>query len=685
MNKSSLFAFSLLIICARAALQFKKPADSAYTGENYLDQDAIPLDGNKNEGDNAICYSESMIGLVDGESEQVGEYTFPAKYLSTMVANSVFGGNSALFTGVKQVDEKMDQVKARLLNAVKTSTIAASKQYHDKINEAAKMIYYTMAADIPQWDSILEPFKQQITEAIAAHKTLYDGYAKFNPSADNSKGSLVAQSTNPNKGQAVAIDLNSPEFLLDRRSVDIQASSEKINSIFNANLKALTSADQEYTRKILDFKRKINTGLAIVALRITNNVESANIFTKAYNGITSSYAAKQATVHGYQYGRSFVGVFGRVSYDKTTGANKEVSYKNVYRLKSYHQTKFRDLYRSFPEASPVDSRVASRDPNMNKLTEFSFTATEGQIVMVADSTLIDNFSYSFLGFLLNLGLHKLYSNDKWDPETDTDLLAALSEYINKMGSPNTLKRAFYLLTSNPAFEKVEEFKAASGVASCSLDAFYPAIGGFWYRSKNKVMNAGENTCLLKISKQKHFFVTPTNSEDTSTDPLIPKFNPKIISKMFAFALKKVQTAMKEKVGGAEIPSSFLTYKQVISWRNQIVLANEKKPLGDAAAATRITKMIEAKSFTPVAGDLTIFVNILVKDAPEANSLVCTKISDEQGKAIPSLLKTFFEKTTNLEILEQDPEEEVTEEQRDAIQKDQLNEEQDFVNQNERLI
>lgn len=623
----------MMIICAQSALQFKKPADSAYTGENYPSPKYAPLDNLPNEGDNAICYSESGIGMVDGESEQVGEFSFPAKYLSNMVAQGIFTSNQGLFTGINQDKEKIDDVKKSLLNAFRLGATTTMKTYRDILVAAARLHFYTLGTRVPNFPDILGKLQNELNSLLAAHQKMFDGFAAFKPSSGPATG------------------VNSPEMLLDNRRNDIVKSEEAMKKSANDGIKAIAAADEDYYTQIADFKRKANTGLAMVAMRVTNNVEATGLGTKALNvfGYGKGYHTQLATLHGYQYGRSFVALFRRKKLDTIKdAATKKESYKYAYRMKGYHQHNFRDLYRVFPEVSVIP------DPNLDKITQFSFDASEGDVVLVADATLVDNFSYTFIEYLMNLGISKMTADKAWNPEQDADLNEALEQFVNKMGAKNTLKRTYYLLTENPNFKAVTEYTGSAGVSACPLEAFYPAVPGMASRFFNAVKGVFSNGCLRKLSEAKFTVTVDQEVIDSDSDLVVQNFDPKKISHMFAYAVKKVQQCQKVKVGNAELPQSFLTYKQVISWRNQLALAkkDKTKPIYSMDDST-FEQMIKDGKFTTADGDLSLFVNILVKNAPSSNSITCTQISDAKQANFQKLLDDFFKKTTNLEIIPED--------------------------------
>lgn len=671
-------ASSLLIICANAALQFKKPQNANYRGENYLSGIPNPLNDVPTEGDNAFCISETIIGMVDGESSQVGDMEIPAKYISSFVAEEVFLNNKAQHQKTGN-DEKADVITKELMESTKAGMIKGVNMYKTKLLAGAKQVFQTLASNIPDWNTIFSQYKADYEALSAQHTAMFSDFkankAPVNP-GNNDGTAVAATDKNVPVGQ-----ISEPDAVLEFRRRPIADSLAKLNELMQNHYKLITTTSNDYADQILNFKKKINSGVAVVAARIIQNKADAGAVSKHFNtfknaiklGSGSDYIPKEASIQGLQYGRSFVALFKRDTVDTITNPDKSKSLKFAYRMASYSQYKFKDLHRVFPEVSRF------KDPELKSFTKFDFDAAEGDILLVADSTLVDNFPYPILEMLLNLGLNKIMANPAWEPEGDKDLISVLNEFVQKLSHKDTIKYLFYKVSENKNFKNAKDYVVkGNGLLDCDIGHFFHAFEGKGSMIWRKMTFS--KTCVNGLTRTRYAMLSKNLVVDSDVDELVAAYNPTIISKMFGVATKYIQNVMTNPPAGLTKPATFLSYKKIIGWRDEVLVnkKNKEAPIFTKTEAD-FEKELTSGDFAPVQGDMSIFVNILIKDLPKDNKLVCTEIADKGAAKLSGMVTTFFQKSTNLSV------EDGIEEDMQVGEVDQLREEYLEENNDHRLV
>lgn len=361
-------------------------------------------------------------------------------------------------------------------------------------------------------------------------------------------------------------------------------------------------------------------------------------------------------------------VFGRRDHEKgDTKAKKP--FKFIYKTKFYKQHHIRDVYRVYPDLG------ISKDSQVKNLQDFETQVSKSDIVLVADSTLVDNFSYSFIELLLNFGLKQLSTKPNWNPAEDPDLQALVLDYARKMSNLNTVKAAFYMATGNPNFKSVAEDTSGKDLTKCELSHFFPALGAnVMEKDKNvfakgfdAVVNAGkvainyfQKNCLRDIARARYFFESPVAAGAAGDDDIIKAFSAQKIGDMYLTATKLIQKLFANGIGEvtAEQFKAYLTYAKVIEWRTKMsvqlkqkdALKKAKKPLLSEMPLTQFDEMVAAGKVAPINGDVSLFANILQEGVPDLSDVSCTPITGKIDTDLPQELQDFYAKTLNSEEL-----------------------------------
>jgi len=299
------------------------------------------------------------------------------------------------------------------------------------------------------------------------------------------------------------------------------------------------------------------------------------------------------------------------------------------------------LIKAFPDLD--DSKDAKNRKNGIKISQ---QISETDIVLISDSSLIENISLAFLTVLLNFGLSKIAKNQKWDVKNDSQLNELMEDYVLKMSNENTIRYTFHKTTGNPKITTPADKDAVTTFTSkdlkdahkmnlltgCPLKSYFPTFRNFG----DKINFFSTQTSCLEDFTKLRFFSQGAVSPDfrvANVDAVTNHFQPKIIAEMFGEALQKVQNCLTTKIHSSKTPvKNFLSYQNVRKWRDRVSIEEierKRDPHMDAShhlinwSRERFqelldTKELDQKVITPVEGDASIFVNILVgsNDGPD---------------------------------------------------------------------
>lgn len=628
-----------MIIFAQCALKFKDA--QYYAGENYPSQENNELDFN--DSDNIMCCSESLIGFIDGYSPRLENLEINAKYLSNHVAQNIFTRYNAFFEGT----EDLKQTKHTLEGVITQGALNGVQNYLEKIKTSSFNIYKSCVDNIPYWDDILNQSMNPIIEDGQTLKNTYENFRNFKESADS---------------------VTMENFVPSLKEAEASIYQKLIN--FSETVKWY---NEEYLNQIKEYHQKINSSVSISVVHIVNNLDQyKNGFNAMMggignfvNGITvDTYSAKTATIEGFQYGRSFVAIYRRVKY---TEQKKD---KYFYQLQGFSIFKTDYQIFSFSDLASV------QDPELKKRIKFSFAAKETDLVLMSDSTLIDNIAISFVTVLLNLAIFKQSQDPNWYPDNDDTLNQALHNYVSKMSNPLNMKYVFGKMTENPAFAKQKEaplldvstLENMQKLLACSMNNYFPTLRTNGEKFKSWVKYMGKNPCLDKITK-KFFGITGSASPDFRKvkDAVQDGFSAQAISRTLGISVQRIQNCRwKPLVEGLEPVENFMSFDAIRQWRSVAKMqkdwalkegknVSEYEDFLSNWTVETFDQQLQQKAFAPIAGDMSIFVNMLIGDEAGKStkgSVYCNEKSDPEGQYMQWMVEEFYSKGMKKPIVDQ---------------------------------
>lgn len=606
-------------------LRFKKSGEEKYAGINVAGDNVVRI-GNDKEPDNILCHSEKFIGIVDGESPVADKVALSPLFFAYLVANSAFMNKpDGLLEGKVVAVEDLAKVKTAFQKAFEAGLKEGKKRYNDALERIADPYYHALAKEVPKWQDILNELDATAKKEGSTLVAQFDKYAK------------LTTPINPT--------IHEGYRLLENRRNDVDRSVERFNAEVLDTFKAkISQAKDQYLNKITLFKRKMNSGVAVVAARLSNFEERS----------LKSLGAKQAktVLHGSQIGRSWVAVLGLHEFTKT---GDKAKYFN-YRLKKYQQHYSWDLTRVYPEVSQVPKRG-----NQDNVKHFEFPVEKGDIVILTDSTLVDNFSYLFIEHLINLAAFKLFQDPKWSPEGSQDVKAAVESYFHRMNQPQAIKHALFKVTGNSNFKAftdnvVEDSKEElhTDFQKCGLFSFFPALANLGQKTKSLF---GTTNCVRNVGRKSYFY----SAELKASGDYAKNFDPVRVSQTLSIANKMIKELAAAAFTRPD-PAVFINYKTIIGWKQDVDMvkasAKNKAAQGPVTVSPNtlttadFDAMIANRQFGPSDGDLTVFTNILVEGQADDEKMVCTEPEDKVGAKMADNLKLFAAKTSGVVSEEQ---------------------------------
>jgi hypothetical protein len=613
-------SLTLILICFSAAeLKFKKVGDASYGGVNEISTKVKRI-GNAGEPDNILCSSQKFVGIVDGESPIADGTSLTPVHLANLVATEAFKSKQdGLFEGSIKAQEDLAAIQKNFETSFKNGLNNGVAKYRQVLDRLADAHYYKLASKIPDWGKIFSSFDS--TRKTEGDK-LSAVFAKYS--------SLKAPVSPP--------PLPVGDSLLINRKAEVEkAVDDFVTNAIDSFGDRVTKEKEDYLKQIEVFRRKINSGVAVIAGRLVNS------FTKG--GMISSDSVKPVLT-GFQYGRSFVAILRRHDFKSPNPQDKETKYYN-YRLKHYKQHHTREINRVFPDLA----LQLKQSPKIEKVQSFTFDIQKGDIVLFTDATLVDNFSYTFIEFLINFGLFKLSKDANWDVEGDADLKALVASYARKMSNVNTIKHVFGQVTGNKAFANFKDELKGTGLEKCEVFHFFHSLGSA-VTSLKKFF--GATNCVRDAGRAKYFFTTKADAASLSDTTVADNFNAAKISKVLSVANKLVQGMFANGIGEAPATDfpAFLTYNKIIEWKVGLLLAKSQKAASAASlTVTQFDAMIDRKEIGPSEGDLTIFTNVLIEGAPENTPLSCTQLQGSIEKELQEDIDAFAAATSNSQKFE----------------------------------